>query len=68
MPGDTIRCAECGLESNIDIRAGNIESFAVPEAEMRRKCKLANKPSFNLSCPHFLEAINAFVQRNVIKG
>jgi hypothetical protein len=54
-----IRCAECGFESKIDIELGIIKSFMVEQAEMKRKCKLANDPNIIFTCPNFQEAINA---------
>jgi hypothetical protein len=65
MTDRTVRCAECDLESKIDIDSGNVQSFMVPKAEMKRRCKLANNPSFNFKCPHFDKAINAAILPSV---
>jgi hypothetical protein len=61
MTKPVVRCAECGLETMIDIEMGNIQSLAIPEAEMKRLCKLASRPGFNSNCPYFTAAITATV-------
>jgi hypothetical protein len=57
MSKTVVKCAECELESTIDIRTTNVQSLAVPQEEMKRKCKLANTPNFNFNCQHFYNAI-----------
>lgn len=59
MADQIVRCSECGLEAKFDMRGDNVESFMVPEAEMKRKCKVANKPGM---CPHLSEAITVAMQ------
>lgn len=59
MVDQIVRCAECGLESKIDIQLANVQSLMVSQAEMKQKCKLATKPDFNFNCPHFNEAVRA---------
>lgn len=59
MADKTVRCEECGLETKIDVRLNNLESFAFPEAELKQKCKFAKKPGI---CPHLSNAITAAMQ------
>ena len=61
MIDKVIKCAECGLESTIDIELGTARSLSVPESEMKRKCKLATSPNFSFSCPHFDKAIRSAI-------
>jgi hypothetical protein len=53
-----VRCAECGLESKLGIKAGTVESAAIPQEEMTQRCKLAAQPNFDFFCPHLDEAIS----------
>jgi hypothetical protein len=54
-----VRCAECGIESEIITHGATIESVGFSQDEMRRNCKLAKDPSFDFNCPHLQGAIRA---------
>jgi hypothetical protein len=62
---DVVRCAECGLETQIDIRSDVLESFMVMDEEIKRKCKLAKNLGFK-QCFYFDAAVSDAVRDSIL--
>jgi hypothetical protein len=46
-----VKCPECGIEAQVDIRNRTMRSFEIGKDELQRKCKHLGHSQPNFICP-----------------
>jgi hypothetical protein len=63
-----VKCPECGIEANVDIRNQMMRSFVIGEDELQRRCKHLEQTRKTFICPGLQPALASLVNSMLPSG